>query len=251
MDDQACSCKPEGPAQTDCPDPPSLPPLPEMDQDIVGIPGVAAVTSPSPPQASTRVYQGEDIVIPVPSPPEGFEAKVTLGDVEGLEYPIYEGLFGALETDPTPIVAVPGCDTESMCPGLYAWDVFFVPVSKGCRDARVAASGFITLSRTVGSGRTTVNPNLAGKRRPPRKGCGSIHGCGPGKCECSVASFAYVHHQKEEAMVWIVNHNLGYKPLVGILVDGVTEAEALVTHPSANQVMIEFLRPIKGYARLV
>ena len=67
----------------------------------------------------------------------------------------------------------------------------------------------------------------------------------------SAAAAGYVHSQGTEALEWIVNHNLGYKPLVSVLVDGVTEADALVTHSSVNQVRIEFLLPRKGSARLV
>ncbi len=61
----------------------------------------------------------------------------------------------------------------------------------------------------------------------------------------------YKHVQVSPATVWVVNHNLGYRPLVAILKDGVTPVEAAINHVSINQAEIIFLLPTAGSARLV
>lgn len=61
----------------------------------------------------------------------------------------------------------------------------------------------------------------------------------------------YPFTQVSPSALWIINHNLGYRPTVAIFRDGVTPVEALVSHPSANQTRINFLTAISGTARLI
>lgn len=57
--------------------------------------------------------------------------------------------------------------------------------------------------------------------------------------------------QSNEATLWVINHNMGYRPLVSARLEGVAECEGEVNHPSINQTLIQFLRPVRGTARLV
>lgn len=57
--------------------------------------------------------------------------------------------------------------------------------------------------------------------------------------------------QPTEASLWVINHNLGHRPLVAPMLEGVLQFEGEVTHPSINQTLIQFLRPVRGTARLV
>lgn len=61
---------------------------------------------------------------------------------------------------------------------------------------------------------------------------------------------AYAHTQAQASAVWVIDHNLGYKPTVAIFSTGGQEVEGNVYHTSLNQVRILFSVPIAGYARL-
>lgn len=61
--------------------------------------------------------------------------------------------------------------------------------------------------------------------------------------------FDYV--QPTPSDTWTVNHNLGYRPTVGIFSPGGVEVEADVTHTSVNQTVINFVAPYTGFARFV
>jgi hypothetical protein len=65
----------------------------------------------------------------------------------------------------------------------------------------------------------------------------------------AVGGFTFT--QASPALIWTINHNLGYNPLITVLRDGVTPVEALVSHISTNQTRINFLTPTRGTARLV
>lgn len=119
---------------------------------------------------------------------------------------------------------------------------------------------------------STVAVNLMRRRQPPSPGevvKGALYVVGEGNSPeplrlflgddhyklkpvgAAAASPGHVHQQAVESVEWVVNHNLGYKPSVSVLIDGVTEAEALVTHSSTNQARIQFLIPCRGSARLI
>lgn len=48
--------------------------------------------------------------------------------------------------------------------------------------------------------------------------------------------------------VWVINHNLNRRPLVGVFTIGGMEMLAEVIHISANQVQVSFDDPVAGYA---
>jgi Major tropism determinant N-terminal domain len=68
---------------------------------------------------------------------------------------------------------------------------------------------------------------------------------GPG----GATGFDYV--QAVPATVWTINHNLGYRPTVGVFSPGGVEVEADVLHVSLNQTTITFNAAYSGFARLV
>ncbi len=48
--------------------------------------------------------------------------------------------------------------------------------------------------------------------------------------------------------IWVVNHNLNRRPLIGVFSVGGIEMMAEVIHISANQVQVIFDNPVAGYA---
>jgi len=63
------------------------------------------------------------------------------------------------------------------------------------------------------------------------------------------ASFEF--QQLSASSSWLINHNLGFRPTVGVFDSGGLEVEADVQHMSINQVLISFSTPLAGIARLV
>ena len=57
--------------------------------------------------------------------------------------------------------------------------------------------------------------------------------------------------QASPATTWVVNHNLGFNPVVTVLSVGGLVLEASVLHTSLNQVQITFLTPTAGSVRCV
>lgn len=47
---------------------------------------------------------------------------------------------------------------------------------------------------------------------------------------------------------WVINHNLGRRPLVGVFTVGGVEMMAEIIHVSLNQVQVFFDNPTAGYA---
>lgn len=58
----------------------------------------------------------------------------------------------------------------------------------------------------------------------------------------------FTHTQTPAADVWVVNHNLGYRPSVNALSVGGVAMLAEVVHASANQALVYFDSPIAGLA---
>lgn len=61
----------------------------------------------------------------------------------------------------------------------------------------------------------------------------------------------FVHQQPSPANEWVINHNLGFMPAVGVFDAGSREVEAEVIHMSANQTRIYFSQVMAGFARCV
>lgn len=60
----------------------------------------------------------------------------------------------------------------------------------------------------------------------------------------------FIHLQSAPASTWTINHNLGYRPAVEILDSGGQEIEANVSHPTANQAVVQLNPATAGIARL-
>jgi hypothetical protein len=58
----------------------------------------------------------------------------------------------------------------------------------------------------------------------------------------------FTHNQPTPLDVWVVNHNLGYRPSVNALSVGGVAMLAEVVHASANQALVYFDSPTSGLA---
>ena len=58
----------------------------------------------------------------------------------------------------------------------------------------------------------------------------------------------YVHTQSGAATPWIVNHNLGVRPVIDIVDAGGSQVLAEILHVSANQANVYFAIPATGQA---
>ena len=62
---------------------------------------------------------------------------------------------------------------------------------------------------------------------------------------------AFEFEQASPSDTWIINHNLGYEPLVSVLTAGGEEVVAELLHVSDNQVRVLLASPLAGRARCV
>lgn len=70
-------------------------------------------------------------------------------------------------------------------------------------------------------------------------------GQGPaGASGASVPPFQFLSPQD----TWVINHNIGRRPLVGVFSVGGVEMWAEILHVSLNQVIVYFDSPVAGYA---
>jgi hypothetical protein len=65
------------------------------------------------------------------------------------------------------------------------------------------------------------------------------------------SSQVHVHTQSSPALTWVINHNLGFKPVISLLTVGGVEMFAEVVHTSINQVTVLFVQPTAGLARCI
>lgn len=61
----------------------------------------------------------------------------------------------------------------------------------------------------------------------------------------------YIFTQSSPASIWIINHNLGFRPNVELYDSGSNEILAGVQHPSVNQTIVSVNPATAGFARLV
>lgn len=61
----------------------------------------------------------------------------------------------------------------------------------------------------------------------------------------------YLHTQSTPSSNWIINHNLGYNPIVQVFNSGSMEIDCAIVHISNNQVQIPLVTAITGFARLM
>ena len=62
---------------------------------------------------------------------------------------------------------------------------------------------------------------------------------------------AYQFTQAQAAAVWIINHNLGFSPVVQTFSTGGEEIEGAVIHLTPNTTQVTFAAPIAGTARAI
>lgn len=60
----------------------------------------------------------------------------------------------------------------------------------------------------------------------------------------------YVHSQSTPSAVWVINHNLGFRPSVELLDSGSQEIDGQIAHPSVNQTVVTLQPASAGLARL-
>lgn len=61
------------------------------------------------------------------------------------------------------------------------------------------------------------------------------------------ASYTFV--QSTPADTWIINHNLGYQPVIELFSVGGLVIEGTILHTSVNQAQVTYLLPVAGSAR--
>lgn len=57
--------------------------------------------------------------------------------------------------------------------------------------------------------------------------------------------------QSSPALVWTINHNLGYNPVIAVFNAGNVQVFAQVVHTSLNQTVVTLASAMAGYARLI
>lgn len=66
-----------------------------------------------------------------------------------------------------------------------------------------------------------------------------------------VAGDSFEFSQSSPALQWSISHNLGRRPIVELFSVGGAEIDADVLHISTDQVLVNFLLPTAGSARLI
>lgn len=64
-------------------------------------------------------------------------------------------------------------------------------------------------------------------------------------------TYAYTHYQNESSTSWVINHNLGYNPIVRVFLGTQEVQPAGITHGSLNQTTVTFSSAVAGLARLI
>ena len=64
-------------------------------------------------------------------------------------------------------------------------------------------------------------------------------------------TYAYTHFQSVSSTTWVINHALGYNPIVRIFIGNNEVQPATVVHNNTNQTTISFTTAQVGYARLI
>lgn len=60
----------------------------------------------------------------------------------------------------------------------------------------------------------------------------------------------FLFNQPSPLSVWVINHNLGFKPSVELFNTGSQEIDGDVVNTSNNQTIVSFTTPVAGFARL-
>lgn len=73
---------------------------------------------------------------------------------------------------------------------------------------------------------------------------------GPPGADGVGASPAFTFTQAVAAMIWTIDHNLGYRPIIAVTDDAGDEIEATVNHPTTARTTVVFSEAVSGIARL-
>jgi hypothetical protein len=65
------------------------------------------------------------------------------------------------------------------------------------------------------------------------------------------SEYAYTHYQTDLDDEWVIDHNLGYNPIVRVFIGTEEVQPASINFPTLNQAVITFSMPRVGVARLV
>ena len=66
----------------------------------------------------------------------------------------------------------------------------------------------------------------------------------------SVGLFSYTYEKQSNALVWTINHNLGFRPNILVMDYGNNTLECDIEMLSENSVKLTFSEPVSGYAYL-
>lgn len=64
-------------------------------------------------------------------------------------------------------------------------------------------------------------------------------------------TYAYTHFQTSSSTEWVINHNLGYEPIIRVFLGTQEVQPATITHNTLNQTTITFTTAVAGTARLI
>ena len=64
-------------------------------------------------------------------------------------------------------------------------------------------------------------------------------------------TYAYTHYQSTPSDTWVINHNLGYHPIVRVFIGNNEVQPMSIEHNSNSTVTIRFTQPYVGLAKLV
>lgn len=60
----------------------------------------------------------------------------------------------------------------------------------------------------------------------------------------------YLHEQASASDLWVMNHNLGHRPIIELFTIGGLGMDGSIVHINNNQAQVLFSSPIAGYATL-
>jgi hypothetical protein len=65
-----------------------------------------------------------------------------------------------------------------------------------------------------------------------------------------IGSPLYLHEQAAADLLWVINHNLGHRPIIELFTTGGLGMDGSIVHINSNQTQVQFASPIAGYATL-
>jgi hypothetical protein len=190
-----------------------------------------------------KMFRGDSITFVIDSDPAFdvatatsilFTAKNTIHDLDGgaiIQKALGLGIT-VLGANRCTVALVPQ-DTLAIST-LYTALVWDLQIQLASGAIRTVAAGILEIELDVTQNTSSSIPIYT--TNPPVPGGG-------------VAS--YTHVQGVDSDSWIINHNLGYYPLIDVLDSFLNLVVPEILHVSTNQVRVLFTTPLSGQARLV